>query len=216
MLPGCGRGVGSNPGRGTKIPHATWKNQKKIFFFLKKSQRETSFNSISLSAYKSDGASNETSQDRTLGSWSQVCFLHPAGLEPGNPPQSFSPKYNPNQIRSPPTHPRHPSSAAGFSPHFHPITTASTESAPSALCYDHSEPQVPNTLRRDLPGGPLVRTSPSNAGAAGSTPLRELGSHPHASGPKYQNINTEAILLTNSIKTLNMVHIKKKKKKKPL
>ena len=28
------RGVGSNPGRGTKIPHATWQNQKKIFFFF--------------------------------------------------------------------------------------------------------------------------------------------------------------------------------------
>ena len=178
MLPGCGRGVGSNPGRGTKIPHATWQNQKKKFFFLKKSPRETSFNSISLSAYKSDGASNETSQDRTLGSWSQVCFLHAAGLEPGNPPQSFSPKYNPNQIRSPPTHPRHPSSAAGFSPHFHPITPASTDSAPSALCYDQSEPQVPNTLRRDLPGGPLVRTFPSNAGAAGSTPAQGAGIPP--------------------------------------
>ena len=35
----------------------------------------------------------------------------------------------------------------------------------------------------DFPGGPMVKTSPSNMGAAGSIPGWEVKS-PHASGPK--------------------------------
>ena len=42
-------------------------------------------------------------------------------------------------------------------------------------------------LTRDFPGGPVVKTSPSNAGGAGS--IRGWGAKiPHASGPKNQNI----------------------------
>ena len=40
---------------------------------------------------------------------------------------------------------------------------------------------------RDFPGGPVVKTSPSNAGGAGSIP--GWGAKiPYASGPKNQNI----------------------------
>ena len=45
---------------------------------------------------------------------------------------------------------------------------------------------------RDFPGGPVVKTSPSNSGSAGSGP--GWGTKiPHASRPKNQN-KTEAIL----------------------
>ena len=40
---------------------------------------------------------------------------------------------------------------------------------------------------RDFPGGPVVRTSPSNAGGAGSLPGRGA-EIPHASGPKNQKL----------------------------
>ena len=56
-------------------------------------------------------------------------------------------------------------------------------------------PQV-GTLRKlkegDFPGGPVVKTSPSNAAGAGSIPGRGAKT-PHASGPKNRN-KTEAIL----------------------
>ena len=59
----------------------------------------------------------------------------------------------------------------------------------------------------------MVKTSPSNAGGAGSSP--SWGTKiPHALGPKNQNRSS---IVTNSIKTLKkMVHIKTKllKKKK--
>ena len=42
-------------------------------------------------------------------------------------------------------------------------------------------------LLRDFPGGPVVKTSPSNAGDAGSIPGRGARI-PHVSGPKDQNI----------------------------
>ena len=46
----------------------------------------------------------------------------------------------------------------------------------------------------DFPGGPVVKTLPSNAGGVGSIP-RWGAKIPHASGPKNQNIKkTEAIL----------------------
>ena len=72
------------------------------------------------------------------------------------------------------------------------------------------------TERRDFPGGPVVKTLPSNAGREGLIPGRGA-KIPHALRPKNQNINRSNIV-TNSIKTLKkMVHIKKilgKKKKK--
>ena len=45
----------------------------------------------------------------------------------------------------------------------------------------------------DFPGGPVVKTSPSNAGGAGLIPGQGT-KIPHASWPKNQNIKTEAIL----------------------
>ena len=65
---------------------------------------------------------------------------------------------------------------------------------------------------RDFPGGPVVKTSPSNAGGVGSIPgkgsrVRELGSHvPWGQNPK--NIRNRSKIVTSSIKT-------KKKKKGP-
>ena len=53
---------------------------------------------------------------------------------------------------------------------------------------------------------------PSNAGRAGSISGLEDGI-PSASWSKGQNKKTEEILSTNSIKTLKMVHTKKKKKR---
>ena len=41
--------------------------------------------------------------------------------------------------------------------------------------------------RRDFPRGPVVKTSPSNAGGAASIP-GQGAKIPHASGPKNQNI----------------------------
>ena len=45
----------------------------------------------------------------------------------------------------------------------------------------------------DFSGGPVVKTSPSNAGGAGSTPGRGA-KIPHASGPKKPKHKSEAIL----------------------
>ena len=58
----------------------------------------------------------------------------------------------------------------------------------------------------------MVRTSPSSAGSAGSAP-DQRGEIPQVSQSKNQNINNRGSVVTNSIKTLQMVHIKKKKKK---
>ena len=54
----------------------------------------------------------------------------------------------------------------------------------------------------------MVKTSPSGAGDAGS--ISGLGAKiPHALQPKNQNIK-QSNFVTNSIKTLKMVYIKKK------
>ena len=45
----------------------------------------------------------------------------------------------------------------------------------------------------DFPDGPVVKTSPSNAGGVGSIP-GQGAKIPHASGPKTHNIKTEVIL----------------------
>ena len=52
----------------------------------------------------------------------------------------------------------------------------------------------------------MVKTSPSNAGGEGSIPGQET-KIPHASRPK--NPKHRSNTVTNSIKTLKMVHIKK-------
>ena len=44
-----------------------------------------------------------------------------------------------------------------------------------------------NDLARDFPAGPVVKTSPSNAGGAGSIPCQGA-KIPHASQPKNQNM----------------------------
>ena len=69
---------------------------------------------------------------------------------------------------------------------------------------------------RDFPGGPIVKTAPSNAGGAGSIPaIPGRGAKiPHAWQPKNQNINNKSNIVTNSIKTLKMVHVKKRSLKK--
>ena len=46
---------------------------------------------------------------------------------------------------------------------------------------------VKTTQWRDLPGGPVVKTSPSNAGGVGSIPGQGV-KIPHVSQPKNQNI----------------------------
>ena len=62
----------------------------------------------------------------------------------------------------------------------------------------------------DFPSSPVVKISLSNAGGAGSFPCGEA-KIPHASKAKNQNINNKSNIVTNSIKTLKMVLIKKKK-----
>ena len=60
----------------------------------------------------------------------------------------------------------------------------------------------------DFPGGPVVKTSPSNAGGAGS--ISSQGAKiSHALQPKNQNVNNRSGGVTNSIKTLKTIHIKK-------
>ena len=50
---------------------------------------------------------------------------------------------------------------------------------------ENSEMKI--NLRGDFPGGPVVKTLPSNAWGAGSVP-GGVDNIPHASGPKNQNI----------------------------
>ena len=47
--------------------------------------------------------------------------------------------------------------------------------------------------KRDLPGSPVVKTSPSNAGSASSIP-GQGAKMPHASQPKKPKHKTEAML----------------------
>ena len=69
------------------------------------------------------------------------------------------------------------------------------------------------TLRensRDFPGSPVVKTLPSNVGAVG--PISGQGAKiPQSCGQKSKTQHRNDIV-TNSVKTLKMVHIKKKKK----
>ena len=56
----------------------------------------------------------------------------------------------------------------------------------------------------------MVKTLPSNAGGVGSIP-GQGAKIPHASQPKNQNI-IQSNIVTNSVKNLKVVHIKKIKK----
>ena len=62
----------------------------------------------------------------------------------------------------------------------------------------------------DFPGGPVVNTSPSNAGGAGSIPGQE-DTIPHVSWPKNQDINNSSSIVTNSIDFKNSSHQSKAK-----
>ena len=53
----------------------------------------------------------------------------------------------------------------------------------------------------------MVRTFPSNAESMSSIPGQGVRI-PHASWPKNQSIKNRSSIVTNSIKTLKMVHIK--------
>ena len=59
----------------------------------------------------------------------------------------------------------------------------------------------------DFPGGPVVGTSPSNAWGVGSIPGRGA-KIPYALWLKKQNINNRSNSVTNSVKTLKLVHVK--------
>ena len=48
-------------------------------------------------------------------------------------------------------------------------------------------------INKDFPGGPAVKSSPSNAGGVGSIPGQGANIQ-HALGPKNHNIKTEAML----------------------
>ena len=62
---------------------------------------------------------------------------------------------------------------------------------------------------KDFPGSSVAETSPSNEEGTGLIP--GWGAKiPHTSGPKHQNIQQKQYY-KNSIKTLKMVHLKKKK-----
>ena len=76
------------------------------------------------------------------------------------------------------------------------------------LC--HSNQGEPFKMQlQGFPGGPVVKTLPSSAGGVGSIPDQET-KVPDASGPEKQNIKSRSNIVTNSINTLNTVHIKKK------
>ena len=62
---------------------------------------------------------------------------------------------------------------------------------------------------RDFTGGPLVKPSLSKAGGVRVQPLVSELRFPHASQPKKTTQNKSS-MVTNSIKTLKIVHIKKK------
>ena len=55
----------------------------------------------------------------------------------------------------------------------------------------------------------MVKTSPSNVGDVGLIPGQEAEIS-HASSQNNQNVETVKNIVTNSLKSLKMVHIKKK------
>ena len=67
----------------------------------------------------------------------------------------------------------------------------------------------------DFPGGPVIKTSPSNSEGVGSIP-GQGAKIPHSSWPRKKKTYNRSNTVTNSIKTFLMVNVKKifKKKKK--
>ena len=66
----------------------------------------------------------------------------------------------------------------------------------------------------DFPGGPVVKTPPSNMGGAGSIPGREVKS-PHALRPKKRKRNIKQKQYCNKLnKDFKIIHINKKKNNK--
>ena len=61
----------------------------------------------------------------------------------------------------------------------------------------------------DFPGSLVVKTPPSNAEGASLIPGWRA-KIPHASWPQNQNINNKSNIITNSIKTLKVIHVRKK------
>ena len=64
---------------------------------------------------------------------------------------------------------------------------------------------------QEFPFDPVVKTLPSNPGGASSIPGQGVRI-PHALQPKQNKAKNRGNIIMNSIKTLKMVHIKKKKK----
>ena len=64
----------------------------------------------------------------------------------------------------------------------------------------------------DFPGGPVVKTSLFTAAAVGSSLIGKLRSHILHGKKKKKKTEYRSNIVTNSIKTLKMVHVKKKKK----
>ena len=84
------------------------------------------------------------------------------------------------------------------------MQVAQCRSGPSQA---HREWVVVGGGLRDFPGCPVVKTLPSNAGRVDS--ISGQGAKiPHSLGPKHKKKNRSTIV-TNSIKTLKVVHIKK-------
>ena len=63
--------------------------------------------------------------------------------------------------------------------------------------------------RGDFAACSVVETSPSCAGGAGLIP-GQRAKIPYSSQPKHQNINNRGSTVTDSMKTLKMVHTKQK------
>ena len=69
-------------------------------------------------------------------------------------------------------------------------------------------PYGENMCATDFPGGPVVKTSPSSTGGAGSISSRGAKIS-HAVQPKNQNVNNRSSGVTNSIKALKKSTSKK-------
>ena len=88
-------------------------------------------------------------------------------------------------------------------PRFWDLQVAQCRSGPSQA---HREWVVVSGGLRDVPGCPVVKTLPSNAGRVDS--ISGQGAKiPHSLGPKHKKNRSN--IVTNSIKTLKVVCIKK-------
>ena len=68
-------------------------------------------------------------------------------------------------------------------------------------------------MTKDFPGGPVVKTSPSNSGAEGSIPVRNLRSH-MPGAKKLKNVKQKQSCNRFNKDFKNGPHQKKSKKKK--